>query len=420
MGKIKKILEDYSDIKKLVRNSLDVIGIFDGEYAYRGPDCVQIDLTNKCNNNCIACWCNSPLLLDKATPPEVKEQTLDYKVVIRLLDDLARMGTREIYFSGGGEPLMHPKIMEIISYAKSKKLCCHLHTNFTLMDEDKIRTLQKIKLDHIVISLWAATGKTYCLTHPNKNADDFERIIKLLTFLNSTKEIFPHTRIYNVISNLNYSEFTQMVELGLKTQSDSVEFTVVDTIPQRTEQLLLNDQQTQELLSQCRQAKDQKRYYLSDGKPYISNYEHFVRRFSSEHGSLAEYDKGLLDSIPCYVGWLFARIIADGNVNSCLKSHRYPIGNLYQQDFARIWNGAKQRSFRKAALKDKKGSPIFSLIGNDPDKDIGCYKSCDDLGRIIFMHEKISKLNLSQKKILSLAMRLKRYQRIFLGGKISA
>ncbi len=407
-----KLSRDYLDIKKLVRNSLDVIGIFDGEYAFRGPDCVQIDLTNKCNNNCIACWCNSPLLLDKATPPEEKEKTLDYKVTISLIDTLARIGTREIYFSGGGEPLMHPQAPNIISYAKSKEIACHLHTNFTLMDEEKLRVFKDIKLDHIVISLWAATPETYVKTHPNKGIADFERIIGLLRSLNRSKDSWPQVRLYNVISNINYKEFIQMVELALDTGCESVEFTVVDTIPGRTEQLLLNNAQVQELRDSCLRAKKEKRYYWPNGKPRISNFDHFLRRLTSVHQENAEYDKGFLDNIPCYVGWLFARILADGNVNSCLKSHRMPIGNLYQESFESIWNGKKQRAFRRAALNMKKDAGVFSMIGNDPNKEIGCYKSCDDLGRIMLMHEKIQKLTPAQKKTLMYAARIKRLQRM--------
>ena len=146
MSKILEKISKYSDIKGLIRDSLFMcmLGIFDGEYAYKGPHWVQIDLTNNCNNNCIACWCNSPLLGDKAMPPEVKKQTLDYHVVIRLIDKLSTMGTKELYFSGGGEPFMHPRVIDILSYAKSKRFICHLHTNFTLVDEDILNRLKEI------------------------------------------------------------------------------------------------------------------------------------------------------------------------------------------------------------------------------------------------------------------------------------
>src|SRR3989338_2277589 len=109
---------------RLIKNHLDVLGAFHGGLAFKGPFHVQIDLTNNCNNNCIACWCNSPLLEEKALGSEIKCQFLPFALVRELLDELSLMGTEEIYFSGGGEPFMHPQIMEILSYAKKKGLIC--------------------------------------------------------------------------------------------------------------------------------------------------------------------------------------------------------------------------------------------------------------------------------------------------------
>jgi MoaA/NifB/PqqE/SkfB family radical SAM enzyme len=387
-------------MKRVKRNALNIIGIFDGEYAYKGPDCVQIDLTNNCNNNCIACWCNSPLLGDKATPPDVKKQTLEYEVVIRLIDKLAAMGTMELYFSGGGEPLMHPRALDIIAYAKSKGFICQLHTNFTLADEPAIARILESKLDHLVISLWAATAQTYVKTHPNKKEEDFSKIKRLLTSLNAKKNLFPRVRVYNVISHLNYKELSRMADFALETGCESAEFTVVDTIPGRTESLLLDELQTRQLLLMCDEMKKNKRYYNAQGRCIIENLDHFIRRASSRHSRDAEYDRGFLDTMPCYVGWLFARIIADGNVNSCLKAHRIPIGNLYTEDFDAIWNNARQREFRKCALRPQKDSALLRMIGNDPAKNVGCYKSCDDLGRNICMHQKLMGLTLPRRKAL--------------------
>ena len=415
MNLLKEKIKKYYDMRKIIKNGLDIIGIFDGKYAYRGPDCVQIDLTNDCNNNCIACWCNSPLLGDKAISPDVKKQTLDYRLVIRLIDRLHSLGTTELYFSGGGEPLMHHRVIEILAYAKSKGFICTLHTNFTLVNENTIRRLIEKKLDHIVISLWAATPEMYVKTHPNKAASDFLRIKHFLTMLNERKNRYPKVKIYNVISNLNYRELIQMVEFALETRSECVEFTVVDTMPERTDRLLLDKEQAGEILTMCRELQEDKHYYTGDGKFFISNFDQFVRRVSSEYNSQAEYDRDYLDAIPCYVGWLFARIIADGNVNSCLKSHRIPIGNLYEQDFVDIWNGSKQRDFRKCMAAGSKNFRILSMIGNDPKKEIGCYKSCDDLGRNILMHEKILKLTPLQRKLLQRAAKIKRLETLLFG-----
>jgi MoaA/NifB/PqqE/SkfB family radical SAM enzyme len=396
-------------LRQILRNTLTMMGIFNGEYAYKGPDCVQIDLTNDCNNNCVACWCNSPLLKEKMIAPEIKKTHIDHRVLIRLIDSLAKMHTVELYFSGGGEPLMHPFVFDVLAYAKKKGFTCHLHTNFTLANEKMLEILTHIRLDSLVISLWAATPKTYVQTHPNKTEDDFVRIKRLLTLLNRRKDSFPKVKLYNVICNMNCQELIPMVELCKETGSDEVEFTVVDTIPGYTESLLFHECQITEILSSCKHIKENTRYYTNEGKLMISNFDQFERRVASDYASGAEYDREFVETIPCYVGWIFARVLADGNVNSCLKSHRIPVGNLYESDFHAIWNGVKQRSFRRCVCSGKKDPAWLALIGNDPDKKIGCYKSCDDLGRNMLMDRKMKCLTPMQTILLKSLSAILRY-----------
>ena len=124
---IVKSLHDY------LTQNLDLVGILDGQKAFIGPELVQIDLTNSCNNDCIGCWCRSPLLCDRIIPFDIEKQTLPLGLVKKFLADCAAMGTTNIYLAGGGEPFMHPDIMEIIRHIKKLGLACHINTNFTIV-----------------------------------------------------------------------------------------------------------------------------------------------------------------------------------------------------------------------------------------------------------------------------------------------
>ena len=382
---------NYFSIKKIKDNYLDILGICNGRYAFKGPFHVQIDLTNNCNNNCIGCWCNSPLLEDKALSPTEKRQVLPLGLVKGLLDELASMGTREIYYSGGGEPFTHPDIMQVLEYSKRKGFICYVNTNFTLLDKERLRKLINLGIEHLTVSTWAATPEIYAATHPNKTEETFCQIKDNLKFLNQTKFSMPYVKLYNVIFKLNYHEIEEMIKFARETGSESVEFTVIDTIPGKTDRLLLNDEQCGELYERCQQIKSQldKNGYLNGVR--LFRFDQFLRRISSpEDFKRATYDRNIIDEMPCYIGWLFARIMPDGNVNSCLKSHRIPVGNLFQESFSEIWNGKQQIDFRKKTLVYKKSDSFFRLIGNDPDiQEAGCYKSCDDIGRNTFMHNKM-------------------------------
>jgi len=385
-------------IHKVKDNYLDMLGIFNGKYAFKGPNTIQIDLTDYCNNNCIACWCNSPLLAqERLNKPK---DMLPTKLVKDLISETSRMGTREIYFSGAGEPFMHPDILEIIQHAKKLGIACAINTNFTLIDEEIIRELIDLKIDNLTVSVWAGSADIYKALHPNKQEEDFHRICDMLYLLNSKKNLFPRVKIYNVICNINYHQIRQMIDFACKAKAEFVEFTVVDTIPNATDKLILTAQQAQAVLEQCEAVKDMTRDCRDNHHPQILNFEHFLRRVSNSDARQAEYDSQFIDTLPCYAGWLFARIMPNGDVNSCLKSHRFPVGNLHKDSFKKIWNSRKQIYFRKKTIGARKDDPFFSLIGNDPDCKIGCYKSCDDIGRNIAMHNKVQSLSGYEKYIL--------------------
>ena len=387
-------IHNYFSIKKIKDNYRDILGICNGRYAFKGPFHVQIDLTNDCNNNCIGCWCNSPLLEEKTLSSMEKRQALPLGLVKDLLDELASMGTREIYYSGGGEPFIHPDIMEVLEYSKRKGFVCYVNTNFTLLDKKRLKKLINLGIDHLTVSIWAGTPKIYAATHPNKTEETFYQIKDNLKFLNQTKSSMPYVKLYNVIFKLNYQEIEEMIDFARETNSESVEFTVIDTIPGKTDKLLLNPAQCREVYERCQRIRSQldKSGYLDGVR--LFRFDQFLRRISSpEDFGKATYDRNIIDKMPCYIGWLFARIMPDGNINSCLKSHRIPVGNLHKESFSKIWNAKKQIDFRKKTLVYKKSDPFFRLIGNDPDiQEAGCYKSCDDIGRNMFMHNKMKSI----------------------------
>jgi len=374
-----------------------VAGILDGSEAFTGPLSVQIDLTNRCNNNCIGCWCNSPLLDDKAMDKETKKKELPFELVKKVIDELDKMCVREVYLTGGGEPFMHSRIMDIIEYIKSKGIGCDMSTNFTLISKEKAEKLVDLGVDHMNISMWAGTPKSYVKTHPNKTDKDFYKMRYTLSYIANLKnkkgKKKPHINIYNVISNLNYNEIKEMIDFAFLVKADSVDFTMMDPVEGRTEILLLNEKQKCELIKEINKMKgyvDKKNAELGV-ELKVNSLEQFLRRVSNENSKEGKYDSDIIDTIPCYAGWTFARVMANGDVLSCLKSHLIPIGNIYKQSFKSLWYSKKQRLFREKS-RYKKSDPYFSKIN--------CYKSCDNLGTNLSIHGKIQSLPAFSKFLL--------------------
>lgn len=376
-------------------------GLLHGSCAGMGPAIVQFDVTNRCNNNCICCWNNSPLL---GEPDEERKKEKEFQLpaglVQKTIVELKKMGTKTLFFAGGGEPFMHPDFIGILECAKDCGMRVCINTNFTLLDKDKIRRIVELKVDHIHVSLLAGRPESYLSVHPNKTEETFFAIKDLLKYLAELKAeknqpILPHINMYYVIGNVNYRDIKIMTDLAMEVKANSLEFTPMDVIPGKTDTLLLNDSERLEVLREVKvQNKRIEEFNKEHGGKviFIEQYDAFLKRLSTEKATQGEYETNIVPSRPCYVGWSFLRILANGNVNPCLKAHRISVGNIYKSSIRDIWNGPEERLFRVKSFKLDMSDPYFSMIGNNPNARCGCLNSCDNIQVNLEMHDRYGEI----------------------------
>ncbi len=102
------------------------------------------NITRTCNLRCVHCYSDS---YAKSYPGELTNA--EAKVV---LDDIAAFKVPAVLFSGG-EPLVRPDLLDLISCAVSKGLRVTLSTNGTLIDEAVAAKLKANHLTYVGISL---------------------------------------------------------------------------------------------------------------------------------------------------------------------------------------------------------------------------------------------------------------------------
>ncbi len=395
-----------SELSKALRGRLDLVGIQDGQVAFTGPYTIQLDVTNRCNNDCIACWLHSPLLATSGPNAKDRRAQLSFPVVRQLLDDAYALGTRDIYMAGGGDPIVYPWLRETIEHVKALGMTVAINTNFTLADEKWCRWACEVGIDDLTLSVWAGGAEGYDATHPNKGPNDFERLKERITFLNRTKAELgrgPTVKIYQVVSNLNAHEFEAMWDFVDETGSEAVEFTVVDTVPGHTDILLFDEVTRNRLLAQSLQLQD--RLERKGQGHRLFAFDQWLRRLRCTGVTEGLGDANVVHTFPCTIGWTFLRVMPDGKVTSCLKSHRIPIGNINESRLTQLWNNDKQRRFRRKTKVCEKRDPWFSNIGNDPNVACGCEKSCDDLGRNLATYQRMEALSGPEQALIQLGAR---------------
>lgn len=360
------------EFRKFLDDHRDLAGALDGERAFVGPEQVVIDPTNRCNNNCLPCWTNSPLLGEFGPPAEWHRQEMPTDMLLRLVDDLADLGTRRIRFSGGGEPLLHPAIFDAVERAKRRGMICAMTSNFSAIDEDGVRRLAASGLDELTVSLWAGSPAVFSRSHPNKTEASFERIESRLRLYHEHKESRQEVIMANVLFSMNFMETREMLDLALRIGADGIYYTLVDSVHERTDGLLLTPPHLRVLRDHLRQVRQRVDEEVANGRRFrVDNWDGLLQRLDAVGAPRGDYDAQAVEAIPCYVGWMFVRVLPTGVVAPCCRGTQKPMGDLRGQAFAEIWHSPVYREFRRHALSESKRHPYFAPIG--------CHRTCDNL-----------------------------------------
>jgi len=357
--------------------------ITDGKGAVAGPEHVVIDLTNRCNNSCIACWTRSPMLEDRRPKPPWHRQELESTRVEQLVDELHEMGTSVIRFTGGGEPLAYPGIFDVISRVKDHGIYCAVTTALPIDRPDVAGEILSSGMDELAVSLWASNRDEYIRTHPGQPSRAFDRRTEILHAIlqarRPKKSILrflrpaitrPRVHILNVICNRNCGSIEAMYDYAINLGADSLHFTVVDTVDGATDALLPSDQEYAAALRACRLVRTKNEGRPTKDRIQLDGFDDFERRLQAASTAGGLHDRDAVNAIPCYIGWLFARIMADGQVAPCCRGVCIPMGNINTRSFREIWHSKKYNDFRRRSLAGNKSDPPFSQIG--------CEKVCDN------------------------------------------
>ncbi len=163
----------------------------------RIPLSAEIELTERCNSNCIHCYIN--LSVDDE---EAKKRELSFEEIRDIVDETVQMGCLW-WLITGGEPLLREDFADIYLYLKKKGLLTSVFTNATLITSELVSLFKKYPPRELEITVYGVTEKTY--VRITRTPGSFEAFMKGINLLQ--KEKVPFTlKAMALKSNINELE----------------------------------------------------------------------------------------------------------------------------------------------------------------------------------------------------------------------
>ena len=117
---------------------------------------LDLELTERCNNNCLHCYINLP-----ANDVKAMERELSTDEIKKILEEAAELGCLQIRFTGG-EPLIRKDFKEIYLFSRKLGLKVTLFTNATLITDELAGLFSTFPpLELIEISIYGMKQTSY-------------------------------------------------------------------------------------------------------------------------------------------------------------------------------------------------------------------------------------------------------------------
>jgi MoaA/NifB/PqqE/SkfB family radical SAM enzyme len=313
--------------------------------AYVGPRVFHVDVSNACNTDCVYCWFHSEYSADRPDAalfdPAWQSRRIDYGLYTRLVDDLVSLrATEDLVLSGKGEPLTHPRLLDMVRYAKARGLAVTLFTNGILLTPEVAAALIDAGLDLLYVSLSAHDAASFAKLHRDPPPDQFDRIVAHCAGLTREKRArgaaLPRLVLVSILNRRNAADAVAFARLAERIGADHLRYQLT-AIESYNEPLRLSADQLARLKVDLGEARA---IAEAAGIDVIANIDFQMAHAATSQDWSGDY---FLDA-GCFAGWLFSRVWADGTVSFCCVPK--PMGKLGETGFAEFWKSARYADLR--------------------------------------------------------------------------
>jgi radical SAM protein with 4Fe4S-binding SPASM domain len=328
---------------------------------WSAPRVLTFMMTYRCNLRCVMCWQWGEQGLFHELSKEHEVEQLDLATLRTVIDDVAPEGTG--VFLWGGEPFLHRDLMPFVEHVKSRKLYCSINTNGTYLPREA-RRLVELGVDAIMVSV---DGPREVHDRIRGMDGSFQRIADGVKALQEARN--GHAGKPEIIVNTTISPGNQEVLLATY---DTVEAMGADRM------ILSQLWFTTEQIGRANEA-----YFREKFNAHAGSWRGFVmdvsvldsekiagqmremsrRKSAMELRFLPDLDPGQVHDYyarpeeafgktRCFVPWLEAEILPNGDVTPCSDRPDLIVGSLRKERFLDIWNNGSYQAFRRAMRED--------------------------------------------------------------------
>jgi radical SAM protein with 4Fe4S-binding SPASM domain len=283
---------------------------------YGNPFSISIEPTTSCNLRCPEC----PSGLRSFTRPTGMLTFDTFKSIINeIYKDLLYL---TFYFQG--EPYLHKHFLEMVAYAKSKKIYTSTSTNAHYLNEENAKKTILSGLDRLIISIDGTTQETY---KQYRIGGKLDKVIKgtqtIVKWKKELKSNTPYIIFQFLVVKPNEHQVDEVFELAKKLG--------VDAVILKTAQI----------------------YDYQNGNDLIPSIEKYSRYKKNKDGSYSI--KNSMEN-SCWKLWHSCVFTWDGKVVPCCfdKDAQYVLGDIKAESFLNIWNGSAYNQFRKKLVQSRK------------------------------------------------------------------
>jgi MoaA/NifB/PqqE/SkfB family radical SAM enzyme len=344
--RIREELLDPSVPARRKKRLLTLLGPAVGE-ALIGPQMVLLDITGRCNANCVFCRDHSPRIDDREA---WRDMEMNPEFIFRLIGEIEELGGEKIPILAAGEPTLHAHFPEIVKRLNASPMAWEVFTNGIVLKDAVLDLLSRAGNCRIYFSVSAARNETFVAQRPGMKGDLLGRVeenIRMLARARSAKK--PRIAIVNVVNSGNFREVIPMMEKAIELGVDEVQYKLTE-ISEISRDMNLRPEQLKCLELEMRHAKN------LAGAAGIDVQDNIDVQLAWVNPVNGNYTEGMYDRIPCRVGYEFARVRRDGMASFCCGLKFFC--NLTEMSLKEHWQGPAMRDARRAAMDFPKGANL--------------------------------------------------------------